>query len=135
MNTGFDASAVALQAVRAGRDPVREVLWTLAQLGEVSAAELAAVVEDVADWLETRPRLEQLRIRRGERLVVVLREDALDSLEAVRRAAGALEPLQRGGSRTIMVDAGAVAKLAVVARGAEVQLRTVALDDEQGDGA
>lgn len=127
MSTGFDASEAALYGIRAGRDPVREVLWALTQLGDVSQAELAAAVDDTANWLERHPKLEQVRIRRGERALVILREDALHTLEQVERAAGALRSLQGGGSRVIMVDGGAVAKFVVVPKGAEVELRTVDL--------
>jgi len=129
----LDAELVAFHAERERRDPLKAVLFALTDLGQVTPAELAEAVDSAARWIAGRPALERVAVKRGERLVLVLRAGALDDPTAASAARNAGELLNRGGSRVLMVDGGQVAQLALVPAGAEVEIREVRPVEDDGE--
>jgi hypothetical protein len=129
--TVLDAGLVAFMAEREGRDPLRAVLFALTDLGQVTPAQLAEAVTSVEAWVRRRPALEQVTVRRGERLVLILEDGALEHPGAREAAEAAGRSLKAGGQRVLMVDGSRVAKIAVVPADAEVEVRAVRADDEQ----
>lgn len=126
----LDPELVAFHAEREGRDPLRAVLFALTDLGSVTPVELAEAVGVVEAWVRRRPALERVTVRRGEKLVLILEDGALEHPGAREAAEVAGRSLRQGGNRCLMVDGSQVAKLAVVPAAATVEVRALRLDDE-----